>query len=169
MKKTMKVHMCGPLQAYGKKPVGDYVATHHQPTRSAVAGLIACCGGITKEDPRYKEIEDSIEISVESYHTPRHGESLVPLTEPKIIVDFQSNSTGEEPSFTRREYISDAYFIVNLTADEDKIEQYTAWLEDPYWPPYLGRKNCTPSLPFIMDKAPCATGGDSSNENTTDQ
>ena len=58
---------------------------------------------------------------------------------------------------------------VNLTADEDKIAQYTAWLEDPYWAPYLGRKNCIPSLPFLMDKLPYETGGDSSNENTTDQ
>lgn len=169
MKKTMKVHMCGPMQAYGKKPEGNYIATHHQPTKSAVAGLLACCGGIKKEDPRYKEIEESIEISVESYHTPRHGEPLVPLTEPKIIVDFQSDSTGDETTFTRREYICDAYFIVNLTAEEDKVVQYTAWLEDPYWPPYLGRKNCPQSLPFIMDTLPYATGGKSADENTEDQ
>lgn len=169
MKKTMKIHMCGPMQAYGKKPEGNYIATHHQPTKSAIVGLLGCSGGIPRNDPRLKEIYDSIEISVESYHTPIRGKQLVPMTEPPIIVDFQANSTGKKPTFTRREYICDAYFIVNLTADEDKIEQYTAWLEDPYRAPYLGRKDCIPSLPFLMDKLPYETGGDSSNENTTDQ
>lgn len=152
MKKTIKLHLCGPMQAYGKKPVGNYIATHHQPTKSAVAGILACCGGIKRNDPRYQEIKDSIEISVESYKTPRRGEPLVPLAEPMIIVDFQANSTGKETTFTRKEYICDAYFIVHLTADADKIDQYIVWLDDPYWAPYLGRKNCPPSLPIYFDE-----------------
>ena len=85
MKKTMKIHMCGPMQAYGKKPEGNYIATHHQPTKSAIVGLLGCSGGIPRNDPRLKEIYDSIEISVESYHTPKRGEPLVPMVASREV------------------------------------------------------------------------------------
>ena len=93
----------------------------------------------------------------------------------RCIVPWENEKEGrlipgvEVIGVTTLNEVLEVLTVENMQQWKDKIAQYTAWLEDPYWAPYLGRKNCIPSLPFLMDKLPYETGGDSSNENTTDQ
>lgn len=161
------LNLCGPLQSYGMKPNGEFVSTNLEPTKSAIAGMIACAGGIPRKDPRIKEIEDSITIKSKIYELPRFlGDLREKKEPPTIITDFQLAQGTEEnpiwqadgkkretPVFKMKDYIADTYFRTWVSGDDEKIKQYALWLDDPYWTLYLGRKSCIPSMPiFIMEE-----------------
>ncbi|RHB47660.1 type I-E CRISPR-associated protein Cas5/CasD [Enterocloster aldenensis] len=157
--KTIMINLCSPLQSYGMKKVNGYVRTNLYPTKSAIAGMIACAGGIPRKDPRIKEIEESITITSKAYKLPRFlGDLREKKNLPNVIVDCQSTRATEsdptwkqkeEPTFTFKEYIADTYFRVWISGDDEKIKQYALWLDDPEWPLYLGRKCCVPSIPIF--------------------
>jgi 5-methylcytosine-specific restriction endonuclease McrA len=50
---------------------------------------------------------------------------------------------------TRREYLSDASFLVALQGNPALIEEIAEALKHPRWTLYLGRKCCPPSRPLI--------------------
>jgi len=58
-------------------------------------------------------------------------------------------STGKtETIVSHRHYLCDASFLAALQGREDLIERASASLQNPVWPPFLGRRSCVPSRPF---------------------
>lgn len=157
--KTIMINLCGPLQSYGMKKINGYVRTNLQPTQTAIAGMIACAGGIQRNDPRLKEIEESITITSKAYELPRYiGDLREKKNPPDIMIDYQSTRGTESdpkwkiqkvPDFSIKEYIADTYFRVWISGDDEKIKQYALWLDNPEWPLYLGKKCCIPSIPIF--------------------
>jgi len=145
------------MQHYGLKRKGNIIRTSRVPTRSAIAGLLACCGGIPHNDPRIEEIKNSIQFKIDCFETPSHGKPLKRRSRKNIptILDFQS--TRDCPNYpddvpgVYKEYIVDTYFQIALTDTDEHIETYKKWLLDPYWPPYLGSKCCIPSIPIYYE------------------
>lgn len=157
--KELTLHLCGPFQRYGLKPEKNIARTSHKPTKSAIVGLIARCGGIPRNDFELKEISDSFEIAkIECFETPGVDKPLKKKERIEILRDFQSRRKADGSQyFMYMEYIEDTYFQVTLNVEDEKCELYRKWLQDPYWVPYLGRNDCVPSLPIILDKLPYKT------------
>lgn len=163
--KTITINLCGPLQSYGYKDYNNTRKTKLEPTKSAIAGIIACCGGVKRNDPEIKNIENSIEIKINKYKVPKKiGEKIRKEEHQKILIDFQiARGTEENPIWQangkimnknlviKREYLMDTYFEVFISGEDSLIEQYEKWLKDPVWPPYLGRKSCIPSIPIYIE------------------
>lgn len=161
--KSITINLCGPMQSYGYKNYFEQRKTKQKPTKSAIAGLLACCGGIHRDDKIIKEIEKSIEIEVEIFETPTSvGELNEKKDYSKILSDYQiARGTKENPIWNAmgkqkktnlviiKEYLMDTYFKVRITDTDENIDKYTKWLEDPVWVPYLGRKCCVPSIPIF--------------------
>ena len=162
--KTIMLHLCAPLQSYGFKDYFEYRKTCLEPTKSAIAGMIACAGGIPRKDPRIKEIEQSITIKTKAYELPRFlGDLREKTTPPTIIRDYQiARGTDENPIWQEekkkrktplvitKEYIADTYFRIWVTGEDKTMKKYALWLDDPKWPLYLGRKCCIPSIPIFL-------------------
>lgn len=167
MKESIVIHLCGPLQSYGYKDYDRTRRTCQEPTSSAIAGIIACCGGIPRKDPGIDEIEKSFKIKrIRRLQTPgKIGEEKEKDSYYEILRDYQIvRPTEENPIFyangkrstsnliEEKEYIMDAYFQVEIEGDRETIAKYKKWLQDPCWTPYLGRKCCVPSMPFIIEE-----------------
>lgn len=162
---TLTLNLCAPLQSYGYKDFFNIRQTKVEPTISAIAGLIACCAGIERDDPKILEIEKSIKIKeIEKYKTPKKFYDRITADYFTELSDFQIlKGTEENPVYTskqkeyknnviiKRDYIEDAYFKVTIESNEKNIEQYKRWLRDPVWVPYIGRKCCSPSIPIFYE------------------
>lgn len=154
----MILHFCGPMQHYGLKREGNRIWTNPVPTKSAVAGLIACCGGIPRKSPQIKEIQNSIQLEIECFKTPIFGKPLEKrnINEIPTIWDYQS--VRDCPNYASKyngiykEYIVDTYFRITLTDTLERITQYKEWILDPYWCPYLGSRSCIPAMPIYLEK-----------------
>lgn len=72
---TLTLNLCAPLQSYGYKDFFNIRQTKVEPTISAIAGLIACCAGIERDDPKILEIEKSIKIK--EIENIRHQRNLM--------------------------------------------------------------------------------------------
>ena len=58
------LHFEGPLQSWGERSRWDRRDTAFVPTKSGVAGLIACAMGLSRNDPGIAALSDSISIAV---------------------------------------------------------------------------------------------------------
>lgn len=152
----MLLHFCGLLQHYGLKREGNLIRTSRVPTRSAIAGLLACAGGIPRKDPRIEEIRNSIQYKIDCFETPVFGKPLKRRDKKNIptLWDFQSmcDCPNCPPGYpgVYKEYIEDTYFQILLTDTDENIENYKKWLCDPCWDTYLGSKCCIPSIPIYL-------------------
>ena len=173
MKTSLTIHLCGPLQSYGYKDYNSIRQTKQEPTKSAVAGIIACCGGISRDS--VKKIEESFDIiNIRRLKTPSYlheEKEMRPDEYYGILIDYQIAKGGkdslggwenpiiradgkfyEDSIIIKRGYLMDAYFQVKISGEEETIKKYKKWLKNPVWQPYLGRKCCVPSLPLIIEK-----------------
>lgn len=145
--KTIMVNLCGVFHSYGYENDFEYGQRFHEPTKSSIAEMIARAGGIPKNDPRTKEIADSITIESKAYELPQFiGDLREKKTPPNIITDkLLSGETID--------YIADVYFRVWISGEDEKIKQYSLWLDDPERWLYLGEESCIPSWPiFLMEE-----------------
>lgn len=47
-------------------------------------------------------------------------------------------------------YITDVYFRIWITGEDEIIKQYAFWLDDPEYILYCGKDSCIPSLPIFL-------------------
>lgn len=58
---------------------------------------------------------------------------------------------GSYTSISRKDYLAHSEFMVALeTRDDETARRWLAALREPVFMPYLGRKSCPPSFPFIL-------------------
>ncbi|MGW0969886.1 type I-E CRISPR-associated protein Cas5/CasD [Streptomyces sp. NPDC002516] len=151
------LRLAGPLQSWGERsaftPVRD---TAPFPTRSALVGLFAAAAGISRDDSgrdggidRYDGLRITVRVDrpgvrLIDYHTVGGGQ-------PKARTAATSGGSNKGAAvITRRHYLSDAVFVVAVSAEDDTISRLADALRRPHWAPYLGRRSCMPDEPFVL-------------------
>jgi CRISPR system Cascade subunit CasD len=112
--------------------------TRHEPTKSAVLGLIAAAQGRRRSD----SIEDLLKL--------QFG---VRIDQPGVVIrDFHTthNAKGQATPLTNRYYLCDAIFTVGLSADRPLLEGLAEALDHPVFPLFLGRRSCVPSGKLVQ-------------------
>jgi len=151
---TVFLRLEGPLQSWGV--VSRFVVrdTADIPSKSGVLGLICAAMGVRRDASPARLAEfaalrmgvrvDRPGIKIIEYHTAGAGLGMM-SAEGKIK---KTATTGEfETHVMRKEYLCDAAFRVALQGEPEAVAAAAAALQDPVWPPFLGRKSCPPSVP----------------------
>ena len=137
---TLLLKLSAPLQSWGADSHFQRRTTRHEPTKSAVLGLIAAAQGRRRTD----DIEDLLQI--------RFG---VRIDQPGIVVrDLHSahRANGVSMPFpSHRYYLSDAVFVVGLEADRTLLEGIEDALLHPAFPLFLGRRSCAPTGKLVLE------------------
>ncbi|BDR52368.1 hypothetical protein KIM372_02750 [Bombiscardovia nodaiensis] len=136
---VLLLRLAGPLQAWGDSSRFTRRNTRKEPTKSGVIGLLASAQGRSRED----DIEDLVKLEY-GVRTEQPG---------RIIRDFQTErreDTNTIMPLSNRYYLSDAVFLVALSASEEVLTSLEAALRMPKWPLYLGRRACPATLPITL-------------------
>ena len=148
MGKILLLRLEGALQSWGDHAKWDVRDSGDFPSKSGVTGLLACALGLERGDQEIADLSAHICMAVRA---DRPGVRML---------DFQTiqghplyNAEGETRSsntiLSPRWYLQDASFLVALEMEDVWLERITAALKRPFWPIYLGRKNCVPSRPVL--------------------
>lgn len=148
------LRLAGPLQSWGERSV--FTATRESapfPTRSGLIGMFAAAEG----RPRATALDDDPYAGVQfTVRADRPG---------TLLTDFHTagggrpdhltaaTSAGKHKSaavITRRDYLTDAVFVVAVQAPDDTLQRIAQALSAPHWAPYLGRRSCVPDEPFLL-------------------
>ena len=143
----------GPLQAWGSDARWDYRGTDLFPTKSGIIGLLGCALGIARNDDRLVDISRQLRMATRA---DRPGIRIVDyqtVTGSPLLNAEGKKRSGSQTFISRREYLSDASFLVALEGPADLIKEIEEGLRNPRWSYYLGRKNCIPSRP-VLEKGP---------------
>ncbi|MEU2502371.1 type I-E CRISPR-associated protein Cas5/CasD [Streptomyces sp. NRRL F-5527] len=147
------LRLAGPLQSWGERsaftPVRD---TASFPTRSALIGMFAAAEGISRNEAdldRYQDLRLTVRVDrpgirLIDYHTAGGG-----FPKDRTAATSQGSNKGAAV-ITRRHYLSDAVFVVAVTAADQTIHRLADALTRPHWAPYLGRRSCVPDEPFLL-------------------
>ncbi|WP_331731036.1 type I-E CRISPR-associated protein Cas5/CasD (plasmid) [Kitasatospora sp. NBC_00070] len=148
------LHLAGPLQSWGENSPFSQRGTARFPTRSGVIGLLACALGRT----RGADIGDLTALSL-TVRTDRPGVPLrdlhtvgggLPAARTVTTADGRKRSGATATLLSHRYYLADAVFTAVLTGESDTLRECARALEDPVWPPYLGRRSCPPEGPLLL-------------------
>jgi CRISPR system Cascade subunit CasD len=150
---TLFIRLEGPLQSWGTRSRWGERDTALEPTKSGVIGLLACClGWGWSNEADVRQLSQTLRFGVRvdrpgriltDFHTVVGG---VRSAEGKIKITA-STRTPETVS-SHRAYLSDASFLAALRGDAELIDRLELALQDPVWPPFLGRRSCPPAVPL---------------------
>ncbi len=152
---TAFLRLDGPLQSWGVTSRFVYRDTADGPSFSGIVGLICAAMGLRRAEanarlPELAKLEMGVRVDrpgwkMSDYHTAGAGVGMM-----SAAGDIKKTATtGEfETHVMRKEYLADASFLVALRGEPTTIDQVAAALQDPVWPPFLGRKSCPPSVPI---------------------
>ena len=153
---TILLRLEAPMQSWGDGSRFQLRRTADAPTKSGVLGLILCASGTSRSDagPLLAELR-SLRFGVRvdrpgtrgwDYHTAGAGYGIN-SAEGKVKV---TGTTGDpETLLSRREYLFDASFVAGFAGTPATIDRIAAWLMEPVWTVFLGRKCCVPTLPVL--------------------
>lgn len=149
---TLLLRLAAPLQAWGTASKFERRRTQREPSKSGVIGMLAAALGL-RRDADLSELT-ALRFGV---RVDREG---------KVIRDFHTaqavktekkakKEKTEEPEkigyVTSRYYLSDAVFLVGLESEDHALlEKIEAALRAPYFPLFLGRRSCPPTLPLVL-------------------
>ena len=152
MDNTLLLVLDGPLQAWGERARWSVRDTNLEPTHSGVAGLLACACGISS-GPDLDTLAGRFAMGVRcdrpgvllrDYHTVVGG-----VLSAAGKVKLNASTKQPETVVSERYYMADACYLVALQAAPPDIARWALALQNPVWPPYLGRKACVPSRPIF--------------------
>ena len=156
---TVFLRLDGPLQAWGVTSRFVVRDTADVPSKSGVLGLVCAAMGLRREQANGRLAKlaalrmgvrlDRPGTKFTDYHTA--GAKVGMMTAAGKIKE--TATTGEiETHVMRKEYLADAAFLVALQGDAGTVKAVADALDDPKWPPFLGRKSCPPSVPVYDPK-----------------
>ena len=157
--KIIRFPFAAPLQSWGEDARWDTRSTTPNPTKSGIIGYLGCCLGYPRGDERLNQLNEELRIAI---RIDRPGQ---------ILTDFQTvqgtggiflnaegkNRTGGGTIITPKQYLQDAWFTVFLQGEDAILEQCYSAMTHPQWTPYLGRRNCVPSVPVIPEWVDAST------------
>jgi CRISPR system Cascade subunit CasD len=144
---TLLLRLAGPLQSWGADSKFTARTTRHEPTKSAILGLIAAAEGRRRTDSiedllglRFGVRIDQPGVMMRDYHTARR------MLIDKNTGHYRFNDNGKDRMpISNRYYLSDAVFLAGLEADCSLLEGIEYALLHPQFPLYLGRRSCPPA------------------------
>ena len=163
--KYLTINLQGVMQYYAStngfavSVSGGYYKTEHCPTKNALAGMIGCVMGIPRRDSR---LDDLLDLDMK-YRTLQKGivirdfqtvRGMQNKNNPNELYKFTTVEEGKKdgPIVKTVEYLCDYAFEAYIgSEDEDLLKKIREAFWMPVWDPYLGRKNCLPSIPIVTD------------------
>jgi CRISPR-associated protein Cas5/CasD subtype I-E len=140
------LRLSAPLMSFGEGDYWDIRGTGIFPSKSAIVGMLACCFGYDRnETEEISHLSDSVSVS------SRQDNKFSLLRDFHTILDTLKADGKKNPNavISIRQYLMEAEFSVLIsTKDSSLLEQIQNALQDPVWPPFLGRKSCIPSFPI---------------------
>lgn len=151
--KMIRFSFTAPLQSWGEDARWDSRSTAVRPTKSGIIGFLGCCLGYRRGDERLKELNQGIRVAI---RTDRAGQILTDFHTVHGTDDVLFNAEGKKRSLgatiiTPKQYLQDAWFTVFLQGNEGLLDSCFSAMQHPRWTPYLGRKNCVPSVPVTPE------------------
>lgn len=159
-----------PLASWGDVAVGEFRPSLAHPTKSAVLGLVAGALGIRRSAHAEQEALrvgyaygvriDSPGAMISDYHTVEtpYAKVVDQMARKGDVAatrrdELRHAGSDRKTNLSRREYRMDVRSVVALwprpgTAAPWSLEAIAAALQRPGFVPYLGRKSCSPGLPF---------------------
>ena len=149
-----------PLQSWGFDSRFQRRATGLFPTKSGVIGLVCAAMGLAKgSDEEHAQLPQLAGLRLKIWQFPRlatHGRK-----EPLLVQrleDFHTvrntrratNKPNKDPVITRRQYLLEARFGLQLTGESKILDQVAAALRNPCWGVWFGRKSCLPASPVYL-------------------
>lgn len=173
---NVALRLAGPLQSWsGYRHLLDLrssVPTEAVPRKSAINGLIgAALGPVDGGFGSARDLDAigarySLHVRVEARNTPiedfqtvgplhsrdtARAERMLKIGSASVKAFPSKRSGGNfETAVSRRDYLSHTEFIVALDTDEATAVAWLRALREPVFMPYLGRKSCAPTFPFIL-------------------
>lgn len=148
---TLFLRLEGTLQSWGDQQSKFQVRhTAEAPTKSGVLGLLCASLGVDRKAAAEAWLGKLVPLRMGA-RVDRHGVRCwdyhtVGAGIPKPRADGEAT---EDALLSRREYLSDASFLVALQGEPSLIAQLGAALQHPRWTLYLGRRCCVPSRPLL--------------------
>jgi CRISPR system Cascade subunit CasD len=132
------------MQSWGTRSRFDFRDTEVAPSKSGVIGLIAAALG----RPRTVSVLDLAELRL-GVRMDRPG---ILMRDYHTALDVvKSDGKGVQgTAVTRRDYLSDAVFLVGLQGELDLLTAVDSALASPKWPLALGRRSFVPSQPIAL-------------------
>ena len=140
----------GVMQSWGEDSKWDHRASSHMPSKSGIVGMLACAMGLDRDNHSIVELENAITMAVRADRPGMMATDYQTVTGNPLLTADGKQRKGGNTFISRREYLQDASFTVFLKVKERWKNRITDALNDPVWPIYLGRKNCVPSRPVLM-------------------
>ena len=144
---TLLLRLAAPLQSWGNESNFERRATHREPTKSGVVGLLAAALGRSRDENiddlaklRFGVRVDKSGQIIRDYHTARLFKYDGKQDKPK----------HDRTYVTERYYLSDAVFLVGLEGEKAFLKELENALNSPYYPLFLGRRACPPTGRLIM-------------------
>jgi CRISPR system Cascade subunit CasD len=154
------------LQSWGERARWTVRYTATEPTKSGVVGLMAAClGWGPARDREVAELARSVVLGVRvdrpgralvDYHTVGGGHPPTGVMSAEGRLKYNAKTRQPEVVESRRVYLADASFLAVLGGPPDLLDRLAAALENPVWPPFLGRKSCPPSVPLLPERLTAA-------------
>jgi CRISPR system Cascade subunit CasD len=154
----IKLTLEGAFQAWGVPSEYEHRGTSYYPTARGIVGMIGCCLGIPRGDKELENLQSVLKISSEVNHDENDNKlSGMILTDYQTVskkdgskLNSANGGTGESYNLVlRKAYLNDASFSVLIEGPDELVQKIYDALLDPVWIPYLGRKNCMPTVPLI--------------------
>jgi CRISPR system Cascade subunit CasD len=162
---VLALRLAGPLQSWGARARFDARRTEHQPTKSAIVGLLSAALGRRRDEP----IDDLMALAfgvrvdqpgevVRDFHTVsslfdekgRYNPSGGRL--PVAGGGYRKTETSSQT--TERYYLADAVFLAALEGEGDFLAELDEALSSPVFPLFLGRRSCPPAGPVKLGIRP---------------
>ena len=137
---TIFLRLEGPLQVWGYIQI-VVRRTMEAPTKSGVMGLITCAMGLTRRAAR--GLLSDLNGLVMGVRIDRPGMRWWDYHSVGAGVGMSTAGGGLKTGpqgtlITRREYLSDASFLVALQGDPKLVQEIAVALASPKWPVFLG-------------------------------
>lgn len=145
---TLLLRLAAPLQSWGVDSKFETRRTEREPSKSGVVGMLAAALGRSRN-----ESVDDLNALKFGVRVDREGKLL---TDFHIARAVKSIYVQKDDSYiTYRHYLQDAVFLVGLYGDDAFLRELEEALKNPYYPLYLGRRSCPPTLPLCLGIRDC--------------
>lgn len=150
----------GPLQSWGYESRFQRRTTGLHPTKSGVIGVICAAMGLAKGSAEEREhLPKLAQVMMTTAVIPRQGrgaERALPVLRGEdyhTVLGTRRAGGGlnKDAVVTHRQYLFDARFGVVLAGGRAVLERAAAALQNPVWGIWLGRKNCVPAAPVLVE------------------
>lgn len=152
----LKIHLEG-VQGYFSAPYDtahkEVYPTETAPTVNALVGMIGCAMGLPRGHAMLDDMKERLEFK---YISTKHNRPLVkaefrvtslPNNDARFTkMDGSPDARGQIKNI---EFIYDAAYDVYIGGDDATLSKIHDALAHPYWPVYIGRKQCVPSKPIV--------------------